>query len=844
MSFLDNDDLYSFNEHPLLNTNLQNDIKFQQAALTTSAGRRPQQPTLTSHGARNKYTSAGRNVPGTGLSSPNNLGSSDVRPMTSVKAAGFKRSNLSIGHSVVSQGSKFDPMRGAGTIVDDNLGNNRHTGGSSSEQKINDLEKEVQELIEESITAAAKKEHSKALEKAVSASKKEKYIVQQRETHNLMNNISLDLTFSVCLNLGLQYENNEMYSEASQSYRSLSQNKSFENVGRIKVNMGNIYFKQKDYNRAIKYYQMALDQITAKYKMIRIKIMSNIGAAYLKLAKYEEAIQAFDYIMNEKPDYAPGFQLIVAYYAQNDTEMMKKSFRRLLEVNLGFDLDDHRYQITRDNTFERAYQEAIKNDNLRKLEMERVQTARHYVTSAAKLIAPKIATDESGVAFGKGFDWCVDEVKASRNLAQLSNELEVEKSLALLRAGMPKQAEKLLKAFEKREDTPVRAHASNNLSFMYFNQGNLALADKFADLALEADKYSPAALVNKGNCYFERNQLEEASEFYQQAMNIDATCIEAMYNYAFAQMNLSNFDEAYQYLVKLNTILPGQANVLYLIANVQQRNGDFNNANHWLLQCAGVVRTDTGVLQCLGRNLAEDGDQSQAFSYHYESHKIDPGDLKAIEWLGHYYLESQFPEKAINYFEKAVNIQPTEIKWHLYVVMCLNRAGSYPKAYERLKKVHLKFPDNIDCLKRLVRVCYDIHENEEAKEYEVKLARAVKQATAIEQNRVNSGRIRSGGSNNTGSARGRRERSGHHMSHGPSHLNQTGHSNINGVNMLPPSGKKNQAEEERKQIDTTYDDPIGEQISMRPRTAKNKNSALVAMQDDVNDYDVDDLLPD
>lgn len=39
--------------------------------------------------------------------------------------------------------------------------------------------------------------------------------------------------------------------------------------GRLKVNMGNIYFKQKNYPKAIKFYRMALDQVPNTHKEMR-----------------------------------------------------------------------------------------------------------------------------------------------------------------------------------------------------------------------------------------------------------------------------------------------------------------------------------------------------------------------------------------------------------------------------------------------------------------------------------------------------------------------------------------------------------------------------------------------
>jgi len=38
-------------------------------------------------------------------------------------------------------------------------------------------------------------------------------------------------------------------------------NKAYTQSGRLRVNMGNIYFEQKKYTGAIKMYRMALDQV-------------------------------------------------------------------------------------------------------------------------------------------------------------------------------------------------------------------------------------------------------------------------------------------------------------------------------------------------------------------------------------------------------------------------------------------------------------------------------------------------------------------------------------------------------------------------------------------------------
>ena len=55
-------------------------------------------------------------------------------------------------------------------------------------------------------------------------------------------------------------------------------------------------------------------------------------------------------------------------------------------------------------------------------------------------------------------------------------------------------------------------------------------ADRYADLAMTADRYNPAALINKGNTVFVRHDYAKAAEFYKEALRNDSSCTEALYN--------------------------------------------------------------------------------------------------------------------------------------------------------------------------------------------------------------------------------------------------------------------------------------------------------------------------
>jgi len=56
------------------------------------------------------------------------------------------------------------------------------------------------------------------------------------------------------------------------------------------------------------------------------------------------------------------------------------------------------------------------------------------------------------------------------------------------------------------------ARAATNISFLYFLERDYANAEKYAECAIEYDRYNAKALVNRGNCLFMRNEFLRAKE--------------------------------------------------------------------------------------------------------------------------------------------------------------------------------------------------------------------------------------------------------------------------------------------------------------------------------------------
>ncbi|XP_043360210.1 intraflagellar transport protein 88 homolog isoform X3 [Dermochelys coriacea] len=778
----DEDDLYSgYNDYnPTFDTeDLENDTAFQQA-VRTSHGRRPpitakipgtsaSRPLATGFGSKTALSSSmGRPMTGA-------IQDGVARPLTAVHAAGYTKAAL--------RGSVFDPLGQARGPAPPLEMKNEDT----PEEKIRQLEKKVNELVEESCFANSCGDLKLALEKAKDAGRKERVLVRQRQQIASPENINLDLTYSVLFNLASQYSANEMYAEALNTYQIIVKNKMFSNGGRLKVNMANIYLKQRNYSKAIKFYRMALDQIPSVHKEMRIKIMQNIGVAFIKTGQYTDGISSFEHIMSTSPNLKAGFNLILCYFAIGDREQMKKAFQKLIAVPLEIDYDD-KYISPNDDPHTNLLIEAIKNDQLRQMERER----------------------------------CVEVVKAS-HYVELANDLEINKAITYLRQKDFYQAVETLKMFEKK-DSRVKSAAATNLSFLYYLENEFAQATNYADLAVNSDRYNPSALTNKGNTVFANGDYEKAAEFYKEALRNDSSCTEALYNIGLTYKKLNRIDEALDCFLKLQAILRNSAQVLYQIASLYEIMEDPNQAIEWLMQLISVVPTDSYALSKLGELYDNEGDKSQAFQYYYESYRYFPSNIEVIEWLGAYYIDTQFCEKAIQYFERAALIQPTQVKWQLMVASCYRRSGNYQKSLDTYKEIHRKFPDNVECLRFLVRLCTDMG-LKEVQEYVTKLKR-VEKLKEIRDQRVKSGR--------DGSARSRREGSGG----GDSGGSAKGERLSAKLRALPGTNEPYESSG-NKEIDASYVDPLGPQTE-RPKTAARKRMD----EDEFADEELgEDLLP-
>jgi intraflagellar transport protein 88 len=147
--------------------------------------------------------------------------------------------------------------------------------------------------------------------------------------------------------------------------------------------------------------------------------------------------------------------------------------------------------------------------------------------------------------------------------------------------------------------------------------------------------------------------------------------------------------------------------------------GNFLQSMEWFNNLISCVPTDPGILARIGEMFLRENDSAQAFQSYSESFRYFPSNLGVLSWLGSYYVECEIYDQAritfyikkiflVQFFERAATIQPSEPKWQLLIASCHRRQGSYQKAYDTYKTINEKFPDNVECLRFLVRISTDL----------------------------------------------------------------------------------------------------------------------------------------
>ena len=549
------------------------------------------------------------------------------RPMTSNKAAGYSAAPRG-----ARGGSDAVPGVGLRRGAAPPLARRSDDG---PEEQCRETEAKVNDLLEKSAMAGRDGDAGAALELAEECCKLERRLQRARESASLEGNV--ELAFATQLNLAHRQHLRGMHAEAIETYGAIVKNRAFANGGRLRVNMGNVYYEQGKYPAAIKMYRMALDQITAASKETRFKITRNIACAFLRMGQYVDAAQTFSDVMENEPDLTSGFNLVVCYYATGDVEKMKRAFVSLLALR-AYEPDDE------DGTGGGGVDDDVLADDGLRAELRRRQIAAQQDHDGGEAHRSQSRKDAgAGIRVPRGRD-------ASRGV-RLPRERAGDGEGARTpqgedeRAGEFRGGKRCLREFEKKEHS-LKAKAATNLSFLYYQEGDLENATAYAELSVASNRYDARALVNKGNCLWKKGDLAGARDVFRDATNVEADCVEAIYNLGLAYKDLGAYAEALGAFRKVHKMLPDLNEALFQLGNVADLMGDYPEAARQFEMLNTRVAHDPGVLARLGATYAKMEDEGKALHYFNESHRVYPADMTVLSWLGAFHVRCESYEKA------------------------------------------------------------------------------------------------------------------------------------------------------------------------------------------------------
>ncbi|KPM04266.1 intraflagellar transport protein 88-like protein [Sarcoptes scabiei] len=373
----------------------------------------------------------------------------------------------------------------------------------------------------------------------------------------------------------------------------------------------------------------------------------------------------------------------------------------------------------------------------------------------------RMALQSSATSFG---------FNSGLNFVHLADELELYKAAKHLRSRGFDEAMETFKSFERKDrmmvsknnasgsstlgnrqgsTTPgsnrtssasarIISTAATNLSFLYLLQKKFDLAEKYADEAIAMDRYCIGAILNKGNLYYIQNDYQSATEFYHEVIANNSTVFEAYFNLALAERNLGNYDKALDALYRLQTIIRVssgeqqnhtinqkiinsiQVELLYQIGSIYDSMGNQDQAKDYFQKVLNLVPTDIELLVKLADIALIENNRKQALNYLQEvrlkliffsptAHRYFPSHIPTIERLASYYIEMKMYNQTIKHLQQLADIQPNEIRWQLMIAASYRRAGNHSQSLATYENIHQRFPENLDCLKFLLRLCSELN---------------------------------------------------------------------------------------------------------------------------------------
>ena len=625
------------------------------------------------------------------------------RPISSRKGAGYSSGGL-----MTSGGKKvISPL----DHVADSFAQFLKDNSESPENKLKQFKKEIMDAIIASSKAlkGENQDPALALQKAKEAETQMKALQDYITSKQVEEPDFRTFKYTVLTQLADAYKANSNYDDAIHRYQRLIKDHEYPTPYMIYLEIGNIYVLQQKYQDAVKNYNMGINYLKPDANRLKARFNHACGVAQISMQQYHQALSSFETAMRLDPSIKTGFNLVLCHSILSSTEDMREAYSRLLDVKPVTTIGD-----------------LSESDILgNQLHVERREQVR-LVMLASRLVASKGDKD-----WQEAYEYVLNKLKQSK-FPEACGEFEIEYSLAHLNHKNADKAIEMLRQIRKK-DPSLMALAATNLSFLYYLEQDYQNADKYADIALEHDKYNAQALVNKGNCLMQSNHEEEAQNQYLEAIGVEADCVEALYNLGVVSKLMGQYDEALQVFEKLNRLIPKSPEVAFEISDCYEKAGIIPNAIDWLHRLINILPSDPAIWRRLGGIWDRDQNETQAFHCYSESYKYCPSDIEVISWLGSYFRKNQHYDSALKFFERASALAPKEPRYPLMVASCYRNMDMKPEALAVYEKVMQLDPNNKQCLEHLIKLTTEMGLSQKADYYQRMLADLMERLRLMEE---------------------------------------------------------------------------------------------------------------
>jgi intraflagellar transport protein 88 len=616
---------------------------------------------------------------------------SSSRPLSSRKGAGYNNGGLT-----TSGGKKvISPL----DHVADSFAQFLKDTKDAPENKLKEFKRSIINTIQESGNArrGSNPDPAKSLVLAKQAETELKNLQDFMTQKSIEEGDFKQIRSTVLMQLADAYKASGMWEDALHRYQRLLKDREFPHQQMIYLEMGNIAMAQQKYEEAVKHYEMGINHLKTDMNRLMARFNHCCGIAQIHLGEYHKALSSFETALRQDPSNKIGYNLVLCHSILSSQDELRDAFSRLVDV--------------RPQT---SIAELSDSDVLGShLHVERRDQVR-LVMLASRLVASK-NEDE----WQESFEFVFQRLKKSK-FPEASGEFEISYALAHLNHRNATKAIEMLRQIRKK-DPQLMALAATNLSFLYYLEQDYENASKYAEIALQHDKYNAQALVNKGNCLMQLGHEDEARDAFLEAIGVQADCVEALYNLGLVSKLMGAYDDSLKVFQKLNQMIPTSPEVVFELSDCSEKLGNIPQAIDWLHLLISILPSDPAVWRRLGGIWDSDGNETQAFHCYSESFKFCPSDIEVTTWLGAYFKRNQLFDNALKFFERAAALAPKEPRYPLMVASCYRSLDLKQEALEVYERVIQMDPLNRQCLDHLVKLTTEMGLSAKADHYQVML---------------------------------------------------------------------------------------------------------------------------